>query len=55
MPLLTPHLEIVLHKMIRDVNDHLLRELRIAHPNGIDDSLMIGVWSKNSNDFEMAP
>src|SRR5258708_3020368 len=39
--LVAPHLEISLHKTICHVNDDLLGELRIAHADGVDDTLMV--------------
>ena len=36
--LLAPHLEIVFHKLISDVNGDLLGELRISHADGVYDS-----------------
>ena len=39
--LLAPYFEIMLHEMIRNVNHNLLGELRIAHADGVDDTLMV--------------
>jgi hypothetical protein len=39
--LLAPYLKISLHKTICDMNDDLLGELRIAHADRVDDTLMV--------------